>query len=244
MLKIENLTARYGSIEALHGISLQVDEHEMVSLIGANGAGKTTLLNSISGTVSTTGSISFQGTEILQAKAARIARLGLLQVPEGRHVFPGLTVEENLLVGTVASRGMRLRAGDSSDDMEMVFAIFPRLKERRRQLAWSMSGGEQQMLAIGRALMGKPKLLMLDEPSMGLAPIVIDELFEKIVEINRSGVPILLVEQNARLALKVSDRAYILERGAITAQGPSRQMLRDPKVREAYLGKAVSGSEG
>ena len=217
MLKIENLTARYGSIEALHGISLQVDEHEMVSLIGANGAGKTTLLNSISGTVSTTGSISFQGTEILQAKAARIARLGLLQVPEGRHVFPGLTVEENLLVGTVASRGMRLRAGDSSGDMEMVFAIFPRLKERRRQLAWSMSGGEQQMLAIGRALMGKPKLLMLDEPSMGLAPIVIDELFEKIVEINRSGVPILMVEQNARLALKVSDRAYILERGAITA---------------------------
>lgn len=244
MLKIENLTARYGSIEALHGISLQVDEHEMVSLIGANGAGKTTLLNSISGTVSTTGSISFQGTEILQAKAARIARLGLLQVPEGRHVFPGLTVEENLLVGTVASRGMRLRARDSSGDMEMVFAIFPRLKERRRQLAWSMSGGEQQMLAIGRALMGKPKLLMLDEPSMGLAPIVIDELFEKIVEINRSGVPILMVEQNARLALKVSDRAYILERGAITAQGPSRQMLRDPKVREAYLGKAVSGSEG
>jgi len=159
-------------------------------------------------------------------------------------VFPGLTVEENLLVGTVASRGMRLRAGDSSGDMEMVFAIFPRLKERRRQLAWSMSGGEQQMLAIGRALMGKPKLLMLDEPSMGLAPIVIDELFEKIVEINRSGVPILMVEQNARLALKVSDRAYILERGAITAQGPSRQMLRDPKVREAYLGKAVSGSEG
>ena len=244
MLKIENLTARYGSIEALHGISLQVDEHEMVSLIGANGAGKTTLLNSISGTVSTTGSISFQGTEILQAKAARIARLGLLQVPEGRHVFPGLTVEENLLVGTVASRGMRLRAGDSGGDMEMVFSIFPRLKERRRQLAWSMSGGEQQMLAIGRALMGKPKLLMLDEPSMGLAPIVIDELFEKIVEINRSGVPILMVEQNARLALKVSDRAYILERGAITAQGPSRQMLRDPKVREAYLGRAVSGSEG
>lgn len=244
MLKIENLTARYGSIEALHGISLQVDGHEMVALIGANGAGKTTLLNSISGTVSTTGSISFQGTEILQAKAARIARLGLLQVPEGRHVFPGLTVEENLLVGTVASRGMRLRAGDSGGDMEMVFSIFPRLKERRRQLAWSMSGGEQQMLAIGRALMGKPKLLMLDEPSMGLAPIVIDELFEKIVEINRSGVPILMVEQNARLALKVSDRAYILERGAITAQGPSRQMLRDPKVREAYLGRAVSGSEG
>lgn len=244
MLKIENLIAHYGSIEALHGISLQVDEGEMVALIGANGAGKTTLLNSVSGTVSTAGSIIFNGTEILQAKAARIAKLGLLQVPEGRHVFPGLTVEENLLVGTVASQGMRLWAGDNGADMEMVFAIFPRLKERRRQLAWSMSGGEQQMLAIGRALMGRPKLLMLDEPSMGLAPIVIDELFEKIVEINHSGVPILMVEQNARLALKVSDRAYILERGAITAQGPSRQMLRDPKVREAYLGKLVSGSDG
>lgn len=149
-------------------------------------------------------------------------------------------MEENLLVGTVASRGMRLRPGDNSQEMEMVFETFPRLKERRRQLAWSMSGGEQQMLAIGRALMGRPKLLMLDEPSMGLAPIVIDELFEKIVEINRTGVPILMVEQNARLALRVSDRAYILERGAITSSGPSRQLLQDPRVLEAYLGKSVA----
>lgn len=243
MLKIENLTARYGSIEALHSISLEVGAGEMVALIGANGAGKTTLLNSISGTVSTTGSITFDGKEILHVKAAKIAQLGLLQVPEGRHVFPGLTVEENLLVGTVASRGMRLRPGDNSQEMEMVFDLFPRLKERRKQLAWSMSGGEQQMLAIGRALMGKPKLLMLDEPSMGLAPIVIEELFDKIVEVNKTGVPILMVEQNARLALKVSDRAYILDRGNITAEGPSRNLLKDPKVREAYLGKAVAKSE-
>lgn len=243
MLKIENLVARYGSIEALHSISVEVGAGEMVALIGANGAGKTTLLNSISGTVNTTGSIRFDGKEILHVKAAKIAQMGLLQVPEGRHVFPGLTVEENLLVGTVASKGLRFRPGDNSQEMEMVFELFPRLKERRKQLAWSMSGGEQQMLAIGRALMGKPKLLMLDEPSMGLAPIVIDELFQQIVEVNKSGVPILMVEQNARLALKVSDRAYILDRGNITAEGNSRQLLKDPKVREAYLGKAVAKTE-
>lgn len=243
MLKIENLTARYGSIEALHSISLEVGAGEMVALIGANGAGKTTLLNSISGAVNTSGSIQFDGKEILHVKAAKIAQMGLLQVPEGRHVFPGLTVEENLLVGTVASKGLRLRPGNNSQEMEAVFELFPRLKERRKQLAWSMSGGEQQMLAIGRALMGKPKLLMLDEPSMGLAPIVIEELFEKIVEVNKTGVPILMVEQNARLALKVSDRAYILERGNITAEGPSRALLKDSKVREAYLGKAVAKTE-
>ena len=243
MLKIENLVARYGSIEALHSISVEVGAGEMVALIGANGAGKTTLLNSISGTVNTTGSIRFDGKEILHVKAAKIAQMGLLQVPEGRHVFPGLTVEENLLVGTVASKGLRFRPGDNSQEMEMVFELFPRLKERRKQLAWSMSGGEQQMLAIGRALMGKPKLLMLDEPSMGLAPIVIDELFQQIVEVNKSGVPILMVEQNARLALKVPDRAYILDRGNITPEGNSRQLLKDPKVREAYLGKAVAKTE-
>ena len=243
MLKIENLTARYGSIEALHSISLEVGSGEMVALIGANGAGKTTLLNSISGTVATTGSILFDGRDILRAKADKIAQMGLLQVPEGRHVFPGLTVEENLLVGTVASKGLRLNPGDNRQEMEAVFELFPRLKERRKQLAWSMSGGEQQMLAIGRALMGKPKLLMLDEPSMGLAPIVIEELFEKIVEVNKTGVPILMVEQNARLALKVSDRAYILDRGNITAEGPSSALLKDSKVREAYLGKAVAKTE-
>ena len=239
MLKIENLYARYGSIEALHGISLEVQEKEMVALIGANGAGKTTLLNSISGAVSVSGSITFAGEELTKKKSAAIARMGLLQVPEGRHVFPGLTVEQNLMVGTVADKGLRLKAGDHSRELEMVYDLFPRLKERRRQLAWSMSGGEQQMLAIARALMGNPKLLMLDEPSMGLAPIVIEELFGKIVEINKSGVPILMVEQNARLALKVSDRAYILSRGNITSQGASKDLLHDEAVREAYLGKSV-----
>lgn len=243
MLKIDKLITEYGNIEALHGISLYVEEHEMVALIGANGAGKTTLLNSISGAVSISGRIEFAGKELQHMKSAQIARLGLLQVPEGRHVFPGLTVEQNLLVGTVASKGLRLKPGDNSEEMEMVYDLFPRLKERRRQLAWSMSGGEQQMLAIGRALMGRPKLLMLDEPSMGLAPIVIEELFEKIVEVNKTGVPILMVEQNAKLALKVSDRAYILERGKITAEGLSKQLLKDPKVREAYLGKMVGRSE-
>ncbi len=243
MLEIKNLVAKYGSIEALHSIDLQVGEKEMVALIGANGAGKTTLLNSISGTVAAEGRILFKGEEILHKKPEKIARMGVLQVPEGRHVFPGLTVEENLLVGTVASHGLRLRTGDNSENMEMVFELFPRLKERRKQLAWSMSGGEQQMLAIGRALMGNPKLLMLDEPSMGLAPIVIDELFEKIVEINKKGVPILMVEQNANLALRVSNRAYILDRGTITAEGASSSLLNDPKVQEAYLGKAVSMTE-
>ena len=240
MLKINELVSSYKSIEALHGISLEVGATEMVALIGANGAGKTTLLNSISGTVTAKGSIKFNDTEILHKKPEAIARMGILQVPEGRHVFPGLTVEENLLVGTVASKGMRLKPGNNEELKEMVFELFPRLKERRKQLAWSMSGGEQQMLAIGRALMGEPKLLMLDEPSMGLAPIVIDELFEKIIEINKSrGLPILMVEQNARLALKISDRAYIMERGRITSSGNSKDLLHDPKIREAYLGKSV-----
>lgn len=242
MLKIDNLTATYGHIEALHNISLEIGEHEMVALVGANGAGKTTLLNCISGNVTKTGSISFNGVDLTKKTPAAIARMNILQVPEGRHVFPGLTVEQNLLVGTVASKGLRLMAGKNDDELEMVYNIFPRLKERRTQLAWSMSGGEQQMLAVGRALMGHPKLLMLDEPSMGLAPIVIDELFEKIVEINKSGTPVLMVEQNANLALEVSDRAYILERGNIILSGKSSDLSKDSRVQEAYLGKAVSES--
>lgn len=238
MLKIENLVANYGRIEALHGISLEVREQEIVALIGSNGAGKTTLLNSISGHVAKEGKIELNGEDISKLTSDKIARKSVLHVPEGRHVFPGLTVEQNLLVGTAASKGIRLSAGNNKEDMEMVYDIFPRLKERRKQLAWSLSGGEQQMLAIGRAIMGHPKLLMLDEPSMGLAPLVIDELFEKIMDINRAGTPVLLVEQNAKLALKVSKRAYILERGDISLWGDSKELMNDNRVTEAYLGKA------
>lgn len=238
MLKITNLTANYGHIEALHAVNLEVGDKEIVALIGSNGAGKTTLLNSISGHVAIDGKIQFDGDDITKKKPHQIARLNLLQVPEGRHVFPGLTVEQNLLVGTVAHSGIRILPGNQKSDLDMVYEIFPRLLERRKQLAWSLSGGEQQMLAVGRALMGHPKLLMLDEPSMGLAPIIIEELFEKIVEINKAGTPILLVEQNATLALKVSDRAYIIERGNINLSGSSKDLLEDPRVREAYLGKS------
>lgn len=237
MLKIDNLYAYYGHIEALHGVSLEVGEKEIVALIGSNGAGKTTLLNSISGHVANKGKITFNDTDITGKKAHQIASMGIIQVPEGRHVFPGLTVEENLLIGTVASKGFRLAKGNNQDDINMVYDTFPRLKERRKQLAWSLSGGEQQMLAIGRAMMGHPKILMLDEPSMGLAPLIIEEVFEKIIEINKSGTPVLLVEQNATLSLEVSNRAYILERGHINLSGDSKVLLNDPRVKEAYLGK-------
>ncbi|MDF2472580.1 MAG: transporter ATP-binding protein [Lachnospiraceae bacterium] len=238
MLKVNNLVANYGRIEALHGVSLEVGSNEIVALIGSNGAGKTTLLNSISGHVSVNGKVEFDGEEITKLKAHNISRKRLLQVPEGRHVFPGLSVEQNLLVGTVIDSGIRIVSGNYKEDLEMIYHTFPRLKERRKQLAWSLSGGEQQMLAIGRALMGHPKLLMLDEPSMGLAPIIISELFEKIVEINKSGTPVLLVEQNASLALCVSNRAYIIERGKLTLSGDSKELMKDPRVCEAYLGKA------
>lgn len=238
MLQISNLVSRYGHIEALHNISLTIGNKEIVALIGSNGAGKTTLLNSISGHVDITGSIVYGGEELRGKKPHAITRKGLLQVPEGRHVFPGLTVEENLAMGTVVWKGIKLTAGNLSEDLAYVYECFPRLKERRKQLAWSLSGGEQQMMVIGRALMGHPKMLMLDEPSMGLAPLVIEEVFERITAINRTtGIPVLLVEQNAALALGVSNRAYVLERGNITHSGPSKDLAEDDKVKEAYLGK-------
>lgn len=238
MMRIENLCAFYGKIQALHGVSLEIGDHEIVALVGSNGAGKTTILNSISGQTSITGSILYNDTEIAHMKAYNIARLGVLQVPEGRHVFPGLTVEQNLVVGTVAWNGVRLRRGKLEADLWNIYEMFPRLKERQKQLAWSLSGGEQQMLALGRALMGRPKLLLLDEPSMGLAPIIIDEVFEKIREINaKMGTPVLLVEQNARRALKCSDRTYVIERGCITLSGTSAELERDHRVQEAYLGR-------
>ena len=242
MLQINHLVARYGHIEALHGVQLEVGDQEIVALIGSNGAGKTTLLNSVSGHVTSTGSIRYNGTEISGKKPHHIACMGLLHVPEGRHVFPGLTVEQNLAVGTVIWRGVTGAGGKIDDDLEKVYNLFPRLRERRKQLSWSLSGGEQQMMAIGRALMGHPKMLMLDEPSMGLAPIVVEELFEQIVQINKLGTPVLLVEQNASLALKVSNRAYIIERGNITVSGDSQNLVKDPKVREAYLGKKKKAS--
>lgn len=237
MLVVKGLHSFYGNIEALHGVEIEVKDKEIVALIGSNGAGKTTLLNSVSGHVTKTGEIRFQEEDITKLPPHKIAKRNLLQVPEGRHVFPGLSVEQNLLVGTTAEKGLRVRAGNNEELLEMVYEIFPRLLERKKQLAWSLSGGEQQMLAIGRALMGKPKLLMLDEPSMGLAPLIIEELFEKIVEINKAGPPVLLVEQNARLALKISERAYILERGKITLSGKSADLIHDSRVTEAYLGK-------
>lgn len=237
MLQINNLVSRYGHIQALHGISMEVGEKEIVALIGSNGAGKTTLLNSISGHVEISGSIRYRGEELRGKKPHVITRKGILQVPEGRHVFPGLTVEENLTMGTVVWKGIKLSAGNISEDLDYIYACFPRLKERRKQLAWSLSGGEQQMLVIGRALMGHPKMLMLDEPSMGLAPLIIEEVFERITAINQTGIPVLLVEQNAALALSVSNRAYVIERGNITHSGLSKDLAQDDRVKEAYLGK-------
>ena len=242
MLKIQDLHAYYGPIEALKGISLQVKEGEMVCLIGSNGAGKTTLLNAVSGMIKISGSIHWDEAELSRLSCTKIARLGVMHVPSGRHVFPGLTVRENLEVGTINWRGP-FGAAKFKEELETVFALFPRLKERERQPAWSMSGGEQQMLAVGRALMGRPKILLLDEPSMGLAPVVVAELFEKIVEINRQlGLTILLVEQNAKIALKHSHYAYVMEEGVISMEGLSAELRSDPRIRQAYLGK-LAGSE-
>jgi len=236
MLQIKNLHAYYGAIEALKGIDLQVDEGEIACLIGSNGAGKTTLLKSISGVMKRTGSIQWNGEEIGHLTPKAIAHRGILHVPEGRHVFPGLTVRENLEVGTAPYRGAFGKA-QFKDDMERVFELFPRLRERTKQLSWSLSGGEQQMLAIGRALMGRPKILLLDEPSMGLAPVVVDDLFNSIVSINKAGMPILLIEQNAQLALEVSKTAYVIEQGTIRLSGSAHELRHDNRVVEAYLGK-------
>ena len=221
MLKTQDLHAYYGPIEALKGIDITVKEGQIACLIGSNGAGKTTLLNAISGMIKTTGSISWANRELTKMSCTQIAKFGIMHVPSGRHVFPGLTVRENLEVGTINWRGP-FGAPKFKEDLETVYALFPRLKERETQLAWSMSGGEQQMLAVGRALMGRPKILLLDEPSMGLAPVVVAELFEKIVDINRKlGMTILLVEQNSKIAL----------------EGESIALRDDPRIRQAYLGK-------
>ena len=235
MLKIENLHSYYGAIEALKGVDITVPDGKICCIIGANGAGKTTLLKSISGMVKHTGSITWNDVDISKASSKAVNKHGIIHVPEGRLVFPQLTVYENLEVGTISWHGF-LGRKPYNEDIEKVFELFPRLKERRNQQAWSLSGGEQQMLAIGRGLMARPKLLMLDEPSMGLAPLVVEEVFEKVIEINKQGTPILLIEQNARLALEVSDYAYILEQGKIKFEGKSKDLQNDERILQAYLG--------
>jgi branched-chain amino acid transport system ATP-binding protein len=235
MLKVENLRVSYGHIEVLKGISFSVDIGEIVALIGGNGAGKTTTLITISGLVRpTSGTIAWKGEQIQNVPVEAIVGSGLAHCPEGRRIFPGLTVLENLMTGT-ASRPYRKREIDQ--DLALVFDLFPRLKQRIKQGGWSLSGGEQQMLAIGRALMSRPDLLMLDEPSLGLAPIVIEQVFDRILELNkRTGLGVLLVEQNSAMALEIASRAFVLETGTITLSGPSAVIADDPRIREAYLG--------
>jgi branched-chain amino acid transport system ATP-binding protein len=235
MLKVENLKVSYGHIEVLKGISFSVEMGEIVALIGGNGAGKTTTLSTISGLLRpTSGKISWKGEEIQNTAVEAIVGSGLSHCPEGRRIFPGLTVRENLISGTAARAHNKK---EIEEDMAFVFDLFPRLKERIKQGGWSLSGGEQQMLAIGRALMSRPNLLMLDEPSLGLAPIVIEQVFERIVELNkRTGLAVLLVEQNSAMALEVANRAFVLETGSITLEGPAAALAGDPRIREAYLG--------
>ena len=233
LLTVENLTVHYGAIQALKGISFSVNEGEVITLIGSNGAGKTTTLHAISNIIKkTAGKVTFQDNDITSVPADAIVKTGLIQVPEGRRIFSNLTVRENLEMGAFIRKD---KAGIKAD-MENVFELFPRLKERIKQLAGTLSGGEQQMLAMGRALMAKPKLLLLDEPSMGLAPILVDEIFSIIQKINKDGTTILLVEQNAFKALSIADRAYILETGSVVKTGAASELISDDSVRSAYLG--------
>ena len=233
MLRVTGLHTFYGDLQALHGVSLDVREGEIVSVIGSNGAGKTTTLMTVSGVLRPRrGQIEFDGRRIDGLKPSAIVEMGLGHVPEGRQLFPTMTVEENLVMGACSRRAKPARR----ETLRRVYHLFPRLEERRRQWAGTLSGGEQQMLAIGRGLMARPRLLMLDEPSLGLSPALVSTIFEIVREINRGGTGILLVEQNVFRALKLSHRGYILENGRIVAEGPSAQLLRDPQVRTAYLG--------
>jgi branched-chain amino acid transport system ATP-binding protein len=236
LLELRGLKVSYGGIHAVKGIDLDVKSGELVCLIGANGAGKTTTLKGICGLLPVReGTIHYDGSDITGKPAFQLVRRGLAMVPEGRGVFGALTIEENLQMGAYA----RSDRDGVREDIEHVFTLFPRLKERRRQTAGTMSGGEQQMLAMGRALMSKPRLLLLDEPSMGLAPLMVQKVFETVLEVSREGVTILLIEQNAKLALEVSHRGYVMESGEITLAGPANALLHDPKVRAAYLGESV-----
>ena len=232
ILKVDDINVWYGSIHAIKGISFEVYEGEIVTLIGANGAGKSTTLNNISGLLhSKTGSVTFQGKNLAKIPPHKVVEQGLAQVPEGRRVFLQMTVKENLEMGAYT-----MPAGGVQADLEMVYDLFPRLKERYRQVAGTLSGGEQQMLAMGRALMSHPKLLMLDEPSMGLAPILVEQIFDIIQSLHKNGSTILLVEQNAQAALSIADRGYVLETGKIVATGTGAELLNDDAVKKAYLG--------
>ena len=231
MLSIKDLQVHYGGIEAVKGISFDVSEGEIVTLIGANGAGKSSVLRSIAGLVKPSGgSITFCGDNITGRDSTVIVKRGITLVPEGRKIFPNLTVLENLKIGAY------MRSDDISDDIQWVYDLFPRLRERSWQAGGTLSGGEQQMLAVGRALMARPKLIMMDEPSLGLAPLVVRDIFEIIRQINRQGVSILLIEQNANMALKVADSAYVMETGCITLSGAGRELLNNEAVKKAYLG--------
>jgi len=234
LLNIENLHVSYGKIKAIKGISLAVNQGEIVTLVGANGAGKTTLLKTISGILSPAeGAIHFEGIDLTKIKPFQRVIEGICQAPEGRGIFPGMSVRENLEIGKY---GRTTGKAEMNDDLEMIFGLFPRLKERQTQFGGTLSGGEQQMLSIGRALMSRPRLLLLDEPSMGLAPMFIAQIFEIIQKIKSQGMTILLVEQNAAKALSIADRAYVLETGVITKEGSGQTLLNDPAVRAAYLG--------
>lgn len=233
MLSVQDLVVNYGSIRAIRGISFEVNQGEIVTLIGANGAGKTTTLHAISGLVKTkSGSVRFCDDDLLNTDAHKILGLGMAHVPEGRRVFSHMSVMENLQMGAY----IRKDAAGIAEDYEMVFQRLPRLKERRRQPAGTLSGGEQQMLAIGRALMGRPKMLLLDEPSMGLSPLLVGEIFNIISDVNKTGVTVLLVEQNAKKALEIADRAYVLETGKIVMSGNTEELADNEQVRKAYLG--------
>lgn len=235
LLEIDNITLLYGRIQALHGISVEVNEGEIVALVGANGAGKSTTMRAVSGLRPiAAGSIRFNGTDITKMRADLRVGLGICQAPEGRGIFPGMTVLENLEMGAYIRRDSAAIAAD----LARVYDLFPRLQERQKQFGGTLSGGEQQMLAVGRALMSRPKLLLLDEPSMGLAPLLIQQIFSIITEINEQGTTILLVEQNAQQALSRAHRAYVLETGRIVKSGTGAQLLNDPAVKDAYLGVA------
>lgn len=233
MLDIKNLSVSYGAIDAVKNISMHVDDGEIVSLIGANGAGKTTTLHTITGLVpAKSGSVMFNGHDLLKERNHNIVTYGMAHIPEGRHVFTRMSVQENLEMGAFSIKNDSTMAAD----LDMVFNLFPRLKERRRQLAGTLSGGEQQMVAMGRALMSHPNTILMDEPSMGLSPKLVKEIFAIIRKLHAEGITVLLVEQNAKMALSIADRAYVLETGSITMEGDAKDLLHDEKVRKAYLG--------